>query len=100
MENLGDDERCSQPKPLKSLIEVPYVAYLNVQVVSYNMILISSPLHVPRPSCPCRGKFEIRGKGSSNEKVKIVDRGSLCNAPVSTGSKVQYEPYLFSVAGS
>ena len=37
---------------------------------------------------------------SSNEKAKIVDRGSLCNKPESTGSKVQYEPYLFSVACS
>ena len=39
-------------------------------------------------------------KGSSNEKAKIVDRGSLCKAPESTGSKVQYDPYLFSVACS
>ena len=35
-----------------------------------------------------------------NEKAKIVDRGSLCNEPESTGSKAQYEPDLFSVAYS
>ena len=37
---------------------------------------------------------------SSNEKAKIVDRGSLCNVPVSTGFKVQYDPYLISVVSS
>ena len=37
---------------------------------------------------------------SSDEKAKIVDRGSLCNTAESTGSNVQYEPYLFSVACS
>ena len=31
------------PKKLKSLIEVPHVSNLKVQVVSFNMILISSP---------------------------------------------------------
>ena len=34
------------------------------------------------------------------EKAKIVDRGSLCSAHESTGSKLQHEPYLFSVACS
>ena len=37
---------------------------------------------------------------SCNEKAKIVDRGSLCSAPEGTGSKVQYEPYLFLLACS
>ena len=32
------------------------------------------------------------------EKAKIVDRGWLCSAPESTGSKLQHEPYLFSVS--
>ena len=31
------------PKNLKSLIEVPYVAKLKGKVVSFNMILVSSP---------------------------------------------------------
>ena len=64
------------------------------------MILISSKQCVPRPSCPFRGKLGRTGKGSFNEKAKIFDRGSLYNAPDGTGSKVQYEPYLFSVACS
>ena len=34
------------------------------------------------------------------EKAKIVDRGSLCSALETTGSKLQYEPNLFSVAYS
>ena len=88
--NLGDQENCRSPKNLKSLTEVPYVAHLKVQVLSFNMNLISSPYRVPRPSCQFRGKFGRTGKGSSNEKAKIVDRGSLCNAPESTGSKAQY----------
>ena len=40
------------------------------------------------------------GKGSFTEKAKIVDSGSLCIAPENTGSKLQCEPYLFSVAAS
>ena len=40
------------------------------------------------------------GKGSCAEKAKIVDRGSLCSEPESTGCNLQYDPYLFSVAGS
>ena len=35
--------KCRLPKKLKSLIEFPYVAHLKVQVLSFNMILISSP---------------------------------------------------------
>ena len=97
---LGDQQQGHSPKNLKSLIEVPYVANLKVQVVSFNMILISSPQHVPRPSYPYRGKFGRTGKGSSNEKAITVDRASLCNAPESTGSKLQYDPYLISVACS
>ena len=45
-------------------------------------------------------KFWILGKGSFNDKAKIVDRGSLSSAPESTGSKLQYEPHLFSVVRS
>ena len=37
---------------------------------------------------------------SSNEKAKIVDRGSLCSEPESTGCKLQYDPDPFSVACS
>ena len=34
------------------------------------------------------------------DKAKIIDRGSICSAPEITGSKLQFEPYLFSVACS
>ena len=40
--NLGDEEKCRSPKKLKSLIEVPYVAHLKVQVLSFYMNLIFS----------------------------------------------------------
>ena len=46
------------------------------------------------------GKIWRSGKGTFTEKAKIVDSGSLCIATESTGSKLQYKPYLFSVAGS
>ena len=97
---LGVFEKDRPPTKIKSLIEVPYVANLKVQVVSFNMILISSPQRVPRRCCPFRGKIGRSGKWSSNEKAKIADRGSLCSEPESTGSKFEYEPYLFSVACS
>ena len=99
-ENLGDQEKFSSPKKLKSLIEVPYVTHLNVQVISFNKNLIFSPQLVPRPSYPFRKKIGRSGKGSFTEKGKIVDRGSICSSPESTGSNLQYQPSLFSVACS
>ena len=39
---LGDQEKGCSPKKLKSLIAVPYVAHLKVQVPSFNMNLIFS----------------------------------------------------------
>ena len=91
---------CRSPKKLKSLIEVTYVVHLKVQVLSFNMNLVSYPWRVPRPSYPFQGEIGIFGKGSSTEKDKIVDRGSLCSEPESTGCKLQYDPYLFSVGCS
>ena len=73
-EILGDQEKCRSPKKLKSLMNVPYVAYLKVQVLSFNVNLISSPLRIPWPSYPFRGKLGRSGKGSFTEKAKIVDR--------------------------
>ena len=96
---FGRSGRGSFTEKLKSLIEVPYVAHLTIQVASFKMILISSPQRVPRPSCPFWEKFGRTGKGSFTEK-KIDDSGSICSAPDSTGSKLQYEPHLFSVACS
>ena len=65
------------PKKQKSLIRVPYVAHLKVQVLSFNMILLSSPLHVARANYPFWGKFGRSGKGSFTEKFKIVSSSSL-----------------------
>ena len=97
---MGDEEKDRSPKKLKSVIEVTYVAILKVQVLTFNMNLIFSREHVPRPSCSFRGKFGRTGKGSSHEKAKILDRGSLCHTPESTGSMFEYEPYLLSVSCS
>ena len=41
-ETLGDQVNGRSPKKPKSLIEVPNVVHVNVQVLSFNMILISS----------------------------------------------------------
>ena len=38
-----DQVRDRSPEKLKSLIEVPYILDVNVHVLSFNMILISSP---------------------------------------------------------
>ena len=42
-EYLGDQVKCRSPKELKSLIEVPYVALLNVQDLSFNVNLFPFP---------------------------------------------------------
>ena len=41
--NLGDQVKSHFPKKMISLIEVPYVAHLKVQVPIFNMNLFSSP---------------------------------------------------------
>ena len=99
-ETLGDQVKGRSPKKLKSLIVVPNVIHVKVHILSYNMILISSPWRVPRLSCALWEKFERAGKESFNEKAEIVDRGSLSSESESTGSKLQYESQLFSVARS
>ena len=100
---LGDQVKGGSPKELKSLIQVPYVALLNVQALSLNVNLFPFPYRVPKPSYPVREKYGRSGKvsftekaklievpyvvhlkvhvlGSYTEKAKIVDRGSLCGA--------------------
>ena len=100
VKKLGDQGKCRSPKKLKSLLEFPYVAHLKEQVLSFNANLFYAPQRVPRPSYPFRENFWRSGKGSFAEKAKIVDRGSLCSTLESTGSKLQYDPYLISVACS
>ena len=72
-ETLGDQVKGRSPKKLENVIEVPYVTFLKVHVLSFNMILISSLYRVPRPSYPFRRNFGRSGKGSFTEKAKIVD---------------------------
>ena len=43
---------------------------MNVHVFSFNMILLSSPQSVPRPSNPFRRNFGRSGEGSFSEKPK------------------------------
>ena len=47
-----------------------------------------------------REYFGRSGKVSFAEKAKIADRVSLCSALENTGSNLQYDPFLFSVACS
>ena len=97
---MGDQDKGRSPKKLKSLMDVPIVAHLKVQVLSFNMNLIFSPKRIPRPSYPFGGKLGRSGKGSYTENAKIFDRSFLCSAPEITGSKLQYEQGPFSVGCS
>ena len=94
---MGDQVKVRLPKKLKSLIEVLYVLQVKEHVLSFNMILISSPQRGPRLSYPFPGKFGRSGKGSFTEMAKIVDKGSQCSTLESTGCKLESEPCLFSV---
>ena len=98
--NLGDHVKVRFPKRLKSFIEVPYVADLKIQVLSLNMNLFYSSSRVPRPSSSFWEKIGISGKMLFTEKAKIIDRDYQSRSLESTGCKLQYEPYLFSVACS
>ena len=91
--HLGYQVRGRSPKEPKSLIEIPYVALLNVQALNFNVNLLSSPRRVPRPSYTFRQKFGRSGKGSFTEKGKIVYRCSKCSAPEYTGSELECEPF-------
>ena len=65
---------CRSPKKLKSLIEVPYVVAVKVHVLSFNMILISSPYCVPTLSYPFRGNLEDQVKCRSPKKlISLMD---------------------------
>ena len=83
-EYLGDQENCRLPRKLKSLIEVPYVAHMQVHVLSLNMNLIFSPCRVPRPSYPfpykiCDSTWE---KGLSRTKNKFPVEVKISNAVI------------------
>ena len=71
-ENLVDEIKDRSPKKLKSLIEVNYVVHVKVHVLSFNMILISSALRVPRPSYLFRGNLGDQVKGCSQKNLKTL----------------------------
>ena len=54
------------------LIEVPNVVYVKVLVLTFNMILISSPKRVLTPSYPFRTKIGDKVSVPFPEKLKIV----------------------------
>ena len=84
-ENLGEQVKGRPTRKLKSLIEVPCVTLLIVQVRSLNMNLISSLWRAPGPSYPFRGKSGDQVKGRSPKKLK-----SLIEVPYVTHLKVQF----------
>ena len=70
---LGDQVKGHSPEELKSLIEVPYVASLNIQAFSFNVNLLPFPYLVPRPSFPFRDSFGRPGKVPFTGKAKLVN---------------------------
>ena len=108
---MGDQGKCRSQKKLKWLIEIPYVVHVKVHVL-YRVVhrkhesTGSNLQHEPylfsvgcsQTKLSISVKIWVSGKGSFAERAKNVDRGSLCSALESIGSKLQYEPYLFSVA--
>ena len=99
-ETLGDQVKGRSQKKLKQLIEIPSVVHVKVHVVSFNMILISSPQRVLTPSCPFRRIFGRYGTGSFSEKANNFNRGSLSMSIESRCFQLQYDPSLISVACS
>ena len=77
---------------------IPSVLLRTAQFPSFNRNLFFSQKRVPTPSFPFRGNLGDQVKGRSKKKAKIVDRVTICSTPESTVSKLQYEPFLFSVA--
>ena len=98
--NLDEQVKGRSTKKLKILNAVPYVLQVKVHVFGFNVFLTLSQWRVPRPSYPFRRNFERSGKGSFTEKAKIVNRGSECSPWERICSKLQYDPYLISVACS
>ena len=70
---MGDQVKGRYPQKLKSLIEVPNVVHMKAHVLSFNIILLSSPQLVLRPSYPFPRLFGRSGKGSFTEKARIVN---------------------------
>ena len=99
-ETLGDQVKGRSPKNVKSLIEVPNLVHVKVQVLRLSMLLTSTPYRVLTPSYPFRRKFGRLGKGSFSEKAKNFNRGSLSVSGERTCFLLPYYPSLISVVCS
>ena len=97
---MVDHVKCRSPNEPKSLIEVTYVALLNIEAQRFNVNLFSYPYRVTTPSYTFWGNLGDQVKVRSPKKAKIVDRGSVCISSERTCCKLQYEPYPISVACS
>ena len=71
-ETLEDQVKSRSPIKLKSLIGVPNVVHMKVHVLSFNMILISSPQRVLTPSYQFRKDLGHKVQGSSPKKPTIL----------------------------
>ena len=70
LETLGDQVKGRSPKKLKSLIKVPNLVHVKVHVLSFYIILISSPYRVLTPSYPFRQDLGDKGRVRSPKKLK------------------------------
>ena len=84
-ENLGEKAKGRSQKKPKSLVEVPSVAHLKVQVASFHSNLVFSLYHVPRQVIHFGKNLGDQVKGRSQKKLK-----SLIEAPYVAPLKVQF----------
>ena len=99
-ENLDDKVRVRSPKMLKSLSAVSKVILANSLVFSLNIILRSCASRVLCASYPLRRNSGRSGNGLFTWKARIMNWDSPCSLRESTCYKLQYDPYLISVACS
>ena len=100
LEKFGGKGKHRSPKKLKILIEVPNVFQVKVHVLSFNMILISSPQPVLTPSYPILEKFgRSERDGSPKNKKILTEVYYVCEVKVQC-SQLQYEPSPTSIACS
>ena len=97
---FGRSGKGGSPKKLESVIEDPYVFRVNVYVPGFNVILISSPFRVPRPSYPFRRNFGRSGKGSFTKKLKSLIEVPYVVVPYVTRLKVQFLRFNMNLISS
>ena len=71
LETLGDQVNGRSPKKVKSLIEFPNIVHVKVQVLCFNMILISSPWRILTPSYPLGDKIRVRCPRKLNIFIEV-----------------------------